>query len=198
VLRPLLDQMGVLLTGLGMLDMPTQITAVRKQLRLAASAGYLFGGLPGTDGAYVREDVTNDCMHASTTETIPAAAGEPSGAEVVHRPRTANVDDADLWCFGGLGTGKSVSNKASGKFLHASTTTSAQGHQLLCTADHADEFSITPTDPVNPPDDNFTFSGYFTLTNTPTALGAAFGADTTPAGKPRVHQDPGPSKLYFS
>jgi hypothetical protein len=203
VLRPMLEQMGALLTGLGVPQMPDQVTTARKQLRLAASAGYLFGGLPGTEGAYVREDVTNDCMHASTTETIPAGAPDPSGSEVVHRPRTENVDDTDLWCFGDLGTGKSVTNKASGKFLRAGTTTSNQGHKLLCTsaadnADHADEFSVTPTDPVNPPEDNFTFSGYFTLTSTRTALSAAFGTDTTPAGKPRVHQDPAPSKLYFS
>ncbi|WP_328457937.1 CotH kinase family protein [Amycolatopsis sp. NBC_00438] len=203
VLKPLLEQMGALLTGLGAPDMPAQVTAVRKQLRLAVSAGYLFGGLPGTEGAYVRDDVTNDCMHASTTETIPAAAPGPANSEVIHRPRPGNVDDTDLWCFGDLGPGKSVGNKASGKFLHASTTTSSQGHELLCTSeadntDHADEFAVTPADPVNPPDDNFTFSGYFTLTSSRTTLGAAFGADTTPGGRPRVHQDPAPSKLYFS
>jgi hypothetical protein len=108
-----------------------------------------------------------------------------------------------MWCFDNLGTGKSVTSKASGRLLHASTTASGQGHKLLCTsaaddADHADEFSVTAIDPVNTPDDDFTFSGYFTLTSIRTGLGAVFGVDTTPAGKPRVHQDPGPSKLYFS
>jgi hypothetical protein len=203
VLKPMLEQLGALLTGLGVPGMPAEITTVRKQLRLAASAGYLFGGLPGTEGAYVREDVTNDCMHASTSETIPAGAADPLGFEVVHRPRPGNVDDADLWCFGDLGAGQSVTGKASGRVLRASTVTSDQGHPLLCTSvadlgDDADEFSVTPIDPVNPPDDNFTFSGYFTLTNKRTGLGAAFGTDPTPAGKPRVHQDPAPSKLYFS
>ncbi len=200
VLRPLLDGMGTVLAGLGVPDVPTQLTAVRKQLRLATSAGYLFGGLPGTDGAYVRDDVTNECLHASGSESIPATATDPGGAEVVHRLRTANVDNTDLWCFAALGTGQSVGSKASGRPLHATTTTSGQGHELLCTraadnSGHAEEFSVTPIDPVG---DEFGFSGYFTLTSIRTGLGAAFGTDPTAAGKPRVHQDPSPSKLYFS
>ncbi|MGW4063981.1 CotH kinase family protein [Amycolatopsis sp. NPDC004747] len=199
VLKPLLDRMSTLLTGFGVPDVPTQLTVVRKQLRLAASAGYLCGGLPGADGAYVREDVTNDCLHASRSETVPAAA-EPGGGEVVHRPRPAGVDDTDLWCFAPLGGGQSVRSKASGASLHATTTTSDQGHQLLCTrasdnSGHAEEFTVTPIDPVG---DEFGFSGWFTLTSVRTGLGAAFGADPTAAGKPRVHQDPAPSKLYFS
>lgn len=202
VLKPLLEQMGAVLTGLGVPDVPSQITIARKQLRLAASAGYLCGGLPGADGAYVREDVTNECMHASSTETIPAGAPAPPNFEVVHRPRPANVDDADLWCFGDLGAGKSVSSRASGRFLHASTTVSSQGHKLLSTgeannADHAEEFSVTSIDLANAPGDNFTFSGYFTLTSIRTGSGVAFGPDPTPGGRPRVYQDV-PSKLYFT
>ncbi|MGW3961110.1 CotH kinase family protein [Amycolatopsis sp. NPDC005003] len=200
VLKPLLDGMATLLTGFGVPDVPTQLTAVRKQLRLAASAGYLRGGLPGAAGAYVRDDVTNDCLHASRSETVPAVAGEPGGGEVVHRLRPAAVDETDLWCFAPLGGGQSVSSKASGASLYATTTTSSQGHQLLCTrpgdnSGHAEEFSVTPVDPVG---DEFGFSGYFTLTSVRTGLGAAFGTDPTAAGKPRVHQDPAPSKLYFS
>ncbi|MGW3999870.1 CotH kinase family protein [Amycolatopsis sp. NPDC004772] len=200
VLQPQLDGMATLLTGLGVPDVPAQLTAVRKQLRLATSAGYLCGGLPGADGAYVREDVTNECLHASGSETIPATTAEPGGGEVVHRWRPANVDDTDLWCFAPLSGGQSIASKATGRFLHATTTTSSQGHQLLCTraadnAAHAEEFSVTPVDPVGDP---FTSSGYFTVTSVRTGLGAAFGTDPTAAGKPRVHQDPGPSKLYFS
>ncbi|MEV5713746.1 CotH kinase family protein [Amycolatopsis mediterranei] len=200
VLRPWLDGVGTLLAGLGVPDVPTQLTAVRKQLRLATSAGYLCGGLPGTAGAYVRDDVTNECLHASGSEVIPATAEEPGGGEVVHRLRPANVDDTDLWCFAPLGAGQSVGSKASGRPLHATTTTSSQGHPLLCTrvadnATHAEEFSVTPVDPVG---DAFAFSGWFTLTSIRTGLGAAFGTDPTAAGKPRVHQDPTPSKLYFS
>jgi len=198
VLKPLLDRMGTVLTGLGVPDVPTKLTTVRKQLRLATSAGYLCGGLPGTDGAYVREDVTNECLHASAGESLPAP--DAGSFEVVHRLRPANVDDADLWCFAPLGTGQSLNSKASGRVLHATTTTSAQGHELLCTraaddAEHAEEFTVAPLDP---PDDPFTYSGYFTLTSVRTGLGAAFGTDPTPGGKARVHQDPSPSKLYFS
>ncbi|WP_103336046.1 CotH kinase family protein [Amycolatopsis sp. CA-126428] len=200
VLKPLLDGMGTLLAGLGVPDPATQLTAVRKQLRLAASAGYLCGGLPGAEGAYVRDDVTNECLHASGSEAIPATAAEPGGGEVVHRLRPANIDDTDLWCFAPLGTGQSVGSKASGRVLHATTTTSSQGHELLCTraaddSGHADEFSVTAIDPVG---DEFAFSGYFTMTSVRTGLGAAFGTDLTAAGKPRVHQDPTPSTLYFS
>ncbi|MFJ7219208.1 CotH kinase family protein [Amycolatopsis sp. NPDC098790] len=195
VFKPLLDRMAALLTGLGVPDVPAQLTVVRKQLRLATSAGYLCGSLPGADGAFVREDVTGECMHASGTETI-----EPGSFEVVHRLRPAGVDEADLWCFDTLGTGKSVAVKASGRFLHASTTTSAQGHKLLCTraadnTDHAEEFAVTP---VDPPADPFAYSGYFTLTSVRTGAGAAFAADPAPSGRPRVVQDPAASKLYFS
>lgn len=203
VLRPFLDGLGTALTGLGVPGVPAQLTAVRKQLRLATSAGYLASGLPGDGGAYVRDDVANECMHASGSESIPATAADPGGAEVVHRLRPANVDDTDLWCFAPLGAGQSVGSKASGRPLQATTTTSGQGHELLCTraadnaadADHAGEFAVTPIDPVA---DEFAFSGYFTLTSVRTGLGAAFGTDPTAAGKPRVHQDPSPAKLYFS
>ncbi|MFJ9779613.1 CotH kinase family protein [Amycolatopsis sp. NPDC101161] len=195
VLKPLIDRMAAVLTGLGVPGVPAQVTIVRKQLRLAASAGYLCGGLPGADGAYVREDVTNECMHASGTETI-----EPGSFEVVHRLRPAAVDEADLWCFDTLGTGKSLATKGSGRFLHASTTTSPLGHRLLCTraadnTDHAEEFAVAP---VDPPDDPFAYSGYFTLTSVRTGAGAAFAADPAPSGRPRVVQDPAASKLYFS
>lgn len=200
VLKPMLDRMGALLTGLGVPDVAAQITTLRKQLRLAASAGYLCGGLPDTGGAYVREDTTNDCMHASDIETVPPGA---VNFEVVHRPRPDNVDDADLWCFAGLGSGQSVTSKASGRFLHASETTTSQGHKLLYTGaandtDHGDEFAVTPADGTNPPADAFTFSGYFTLTSVRTGLKATFGADATAGGNPRVYQDSGPSMLYFS
>jgi hypothetical protein len=189
VLKPLLDRMAAVLTGLGVPDLPAQLTIVRKQLRLATSAGYLCGGLPGAEGAYVREDVTNECMHASASETVA------DGFEVTHRLRPANVDNADLWCFAASDGGQSVRSKASGRFLHATATTSAQGHPLFATQAAEDAFSVVAVDPEN---DEFTYSGHFTLKNAGTGLSAAFGADPTPAGKPRVYQDPAPAQLYFS
>ncbi|MET7991987.1 CotH kinase family protein [Amycolatopsis sp. NPDC005232] len=198
-LTPLLERMGAVLTSLGVPDMPAQLITVRKQLRLATSAGYLCAGLPGPDGAYVREDTTNECLHAST-EPIPAAPGAPPNFEVVHRPRPADVEDADLWSFGPLGAGTSLAAKATGRLLHASATTTPLGHQLLytCAADnsnHADEFTLTPIDPVANPT---SFSGFFTLTGVRTGQGVTFGADPTPGGSPRVYQDPAPSRLYFT
>ncbi|MFI5615127.1 CotH kinase family protein [Amycolatopsis sp. NPDC051903] len=199
VLTPLLERMGTVLTSLGVPDVPAQLITVRKQLRLATSAGYLCAGLPGPGGAYVREDATNECLHAST-EPIPAAPGAPPNFEVVHRPRPGGVEDSDLWSFGTLGAGTSLTGKATGRSLHASATTSPQGHQLLYTcaannSDHADEFTVTTLDPVG---GDSSFSGYFTLTSVRTGQGSTFGADPTQDGKPRVYQDPAPSKLYFT
>ena len=52
--------------------------------------------------------------------------------------------------------------------------------------------------PVRPQDDDeFSFSGYFNLSSVRTNMGAAFGEDLTPAGRARIHQEPGGSKLYF-
>ncbi len=89
--------------------------------------------------------------------------------------------------------------------LHASNTQlTPQGHKFLYTCpasntDHAEEFSIFPVksqDPVDA-DDEFAFTGYFNLSSVQTNMGAAFGEDITPAGRARIHQEPGGSKLYF-
>ncbi|MEV8610876.1 hypothetical protein AB0383_23660 [Amycolatopsis sp. NPDC051373] len=78
--------------------------------------------------------------------------------------------------------------------------TTPLGHRLLytCAADnsnHADEFTLTPIDPVANPT---SFSGFFTLTSVRTGQGVTFGADPTPSGSQRVFQDPAPSRLYFT
>ncbi|HJQ47477.1 MAG TPA: CotH kinase family protein [Amycolatopsis sp.] len=200
VLKPLFDRLEAALTGLGVPDVAAQVATVWKQLRLAGSAGYLCAGLPNSGGAYIRDDATNDCMHASSTEAIPPGAPAPANFEIVHRPRPGVVDDSDLWIFDDLGSGKSLKSKAFGRSLHASATVSDLGHKLLYTCatnnnDHAEEFTVTA---VDPPDDNFTFSGYFTVTSIRTGLNANFGSDPTPGGNPRVDQDSSPSKLFFS
>ena len=76
---------------------------------------------------------------------------------------------------------------------------SSQGHKLLYTcaannAEHAEEFSVVPVDTT----DKFTFSGYFNMVSVRTGLSTKFGSDTTPSGKPRVYQDSGVFKLFFS
>jgi CotH kinase protein len=199
VLHPMIEKMEALLHGFGVPKVSAELGAVRKQLRLAGSAGYLCAGLPGAGGAYIRDDATNDCLHAGTTDTIPAGTPNPVNFEVVHRPRPAVVDDADLWCFGELGSGKAVTSKASGRFLHASSIASSQGNKLLYAGaanntDEADEFSVVPIDSP----DKFTFSGYFKLVSKRTGLSARFGSDATPSGKPRVHQASGDFKLFFT
>ena len=119
--------------------------------------------------------------------------------EIYHHPLLDNNDPSDLWRFSPLGNGKSAINQAFGRVLHASTTfTTQQGHKYLYTCptnntDHAEEFTITPVDTP----DSFTFSGYFQLASVRTRLGVAYGTETTPGGRPRIYQDPNPSKLYF-
>jgi hypothetical protein len=198
-LTPLIDRMEALLVGFGVPNVVSEVAVVRQQLRLAASAGYLCAGLPETRPIYVLKDDTSECLHASNTEGIPAGQASPVNFEIYHRPLLDNNDPSDLWRFSPLGNGKSATNQAYGRLLHASTTfTTQQGHKYLYTCPtnntgHAEEFTITPVDTP----DSFTFSGYFQLASVRTGLGAAYGTETTPGGRPRIYQDPNASKLYF-
>ncbi|WP_068277616.1 CotH kinase family protein [Aldersonia kunmingensis] len=199
VLRPLFEKAEALLDGFGVPNASAEIGAVRKQLRLATSAGFLIAGLPGAKGAYIRDDATNDCLHAGKSDTIPRDDPNPTNFEVTHRPRPPAVDDSDLWSFADLGTAKSVTSKAFGRVLHASSIVSSQGHKLLYTcppnnADHAEEFRVEPIDAR----DEFSHSGYFSLVSVRTGLRATFGTDPTPSGHPRVHQETGGTTLFFS
>ncbi|MCX5044961.1 CotH kinase family protein [Aldersonia sp. NBC_00410] len=199
VLRPMFEKAESLLNGFGVPNASAEIAAVRKQLRLAASAGFLIAGLPDGKGAYIRDDATNDVLHAGKSDTIPRDAPNPTNFEVTHRPRPPAPDDSDLWSFGDLDTGKSLTSKAFGRLLHAGSISSSQGHQLLYTcppnnAEHAEEFRVAPIDAR----DEFSHSGYFSLVSVRTGLGALFGTDPTPSGHPRVHQEGGGSKLFFS
>jgi CotH kinase protein len=197
-LQPMIDKIEKLLVGLGVPDVVSQIATVRQQLRLAESAGYLCAGLPATSAVHVLESETGECLHASNTEGLPAAMTNPPNFEVYHRPLPGNDDKADLWFVNDLGRGKSISSQAYGRVLHASNTfATGQGHKLLYTSpanntDHAEEFSIVPVD-----SDEFAFSGYFELTSIRTGLSATYGSDATPAGRPRIHQEPDGSKLYL-
>ncbi|MGV9713624.1 CotH kinase family protein [Gordonia sp. NPDC003424] len=200
VLIPMLEAMRTTLTGLGVPNLPVEVGIVRKQLRLAMSAGYLLAGLGATDGLYIRDDATNDCMHESS-QAIPPAAPVPTNFEVTHRPRPTTEEDSDLWNFPALGAEHSVVNKASGRILHASKNlNSGAGHKMLYAGggdntEHADEFRFDPVD-ADPP--NFSQSGYFDLVSVRTGLQARFGADATASGAPRVHQEAQGSKLFFS
>src|SRR5438045_2133178 len=118
----------------GMSIPTTQIATVRQQLRLAESAGYFCSGLPSTNAAYILKDDTSECLHASNAEVISAASPNPLRFEVIHRPLQDNDDNSDLWRFNDLGTGKSVTSHAYGRFLHASNTlVTGQGHKYLYT-----------------------------------------------------------------
>jgi hypothetical protein len=208
VLKPLIDQMQTLLTGFGVPNVAQEIDSVRQQLRLAESAGYLFTGLPDPSRpVYVLKHDTSHCLHASNTESIPPGAAAPVNFEVYHQELFDNNHPTDLWVLNDLGIGKSLTNQAFDRVLHASgTQVTPAGHKYLYTcapsnADHGDEFTIVPvpvavTDPANPPG-RFAFTGYFNLVNVRTNEMAKFGDDLTPEGRPRVHQELPGSSLYF-
>ena len=193
----MIDQMEKTLVKLGVPDVGRRITEVRRQLQLAASAGYLFGGVPAGSVVQVLTDA-GDCVHASNTESVPAGVPAPANFEVVLRPLSDLSDDSDLWTVGDLGAGRSLTSRAFGRVLHASTMTSSGGHKLLYTCaanntENAEEFAI---EPVRPPDGSeFAYTGYFNLVSARTGLKGAYGDDTTPSGRPRVYQDVAGSNL---
>jgi hypothetical protein len=198
VLKPMIDLMEELLVGFGVPNVAAEIDTVRQQLRLAESAGYLCAGMPSNRTVYILNRDTSACLHASNTETVPPNAPDPSNFEVYHLPLRDDDDEADLWSFSDLGVGKSVTNKAFGRVLHASRQVTDQGHEYLYTCasanvDHSEEFSILPVDSPDP----FTFTGHFKLASVRTHAQATYGLDITPGGRARVHQEPDGSSLYF-
>jgi hypothetical protein len=205
VLKPLIDKMEALLVDIGVSNAVSEIAVVRQQLRLAESAGYICAGLPDARAVYVIHQRTGECMHASNTESIPPGAAAPSNFEVYRLPFRDDNDASDLWVANTLGNGRSLTNQAFGRVLHASATeVTSQGHKFLYTCpasntDHAEEFSIVPGKSQDPVDanDEFALTGYCTLSSVRTQMGATFGEDITPGGRARIHQEPGGSKVYF-
>jgi hypothetical protein len=208
VLKPLIDQMQALVTGFGVPNAVQEIDTVRQQLRLAESAAYIFTGLPDpTEPVYILKHDTSDCLHASNTESIPPGEAAPVNFEVYHQQLFDNNHPTDLWVLNDLGIGKSFTNQAFNRNLHASATSvTPAGHKFLYTCapsngDHAEEFTIAPVpvpdiDPANPPG-RFAFTGYFNIVSVRTSEMAKFGNDLTPSGRPRVHQELPGSNLYF-
>jgi len=208
VLKPLLDQMQGLLTGFGVPNVVAEIDSFRQQLRLAESAAYIFTGLPEpSEPVYILKHDTSDCLHASNTESIPPGAPAPVNFEVYHQQLFDNNQPPDLWVLNDLGTGKSLTNLAFNRNLHASATqVTPAGHKLLYTCapsngDHGEEFTVVPVpvpvdDPANPPG-RYAFTGYFNLVSVRTTEMAKFGTDMTLGGRPRVHQELPGSNLYF-
>jgi hypothetical protein len=200
VLKPMIDQMQALLVGFGVQDAVSEIATVRQQVRLAESAGYLASGLPGpNDPVYVLKRDTSECLHASNTEGIPPETVPPVIFEVYHQPLYDNNDKADLWVFNDLGSGKSITNQAYNRVLHASDSlVTPLGNRYLYTCapdnrDHAEEFTIVPFDSPN----EFELTGYFRIQSVRTKLGATYGTDPTPGGRLRVHQENIGSRVYF-
>ena len=151
VLKPMIDQMQALLVGFGVPNAVAEIDSVRQQLRLAESAGYLCAGLPGAaKPVYILKHDTSACLHASNTESIPPGIPTPANFEVYHQPLRDNNDPTDLWCLNDLGTGKSLTNQAFSRVLHASGTqvtgrgTSTSTPVRRVNNEHAEEFTIEP------------------------------------------------------
>ena len=89
------------------------------------------------------------CTPATPSRFRPGNAA-PVNFEVYHQPLFDNNDPTDLWVFNDLGTGKSLTNQAYNRVLHASATqVTPPGHKYLYTCapsngDHAEEFTIAP------------------------------------------------------
>ncbi len=198
-LKPMIDQMQAMLVGFGVPDVVAQIAIVRQQLRLAESAAYLCAGVPDHRLVYILKDDSSECLHASNTEGVPAGVPNPQNFEVYHRPLADDNDKTDLWSVSDLGQGKSLTNQAYDRVLHASDTLmTAQGHKLLYTCapnnnGHAEEFSVIPDGTP----DSFAFTGYFKLASVRTKQFATYGPDPTPSGRPRAYQATDGSELYF-
>lgn len=198
VLRPMIDQMESVLAGFDVPNVGSEIATVRKQLRLAESAGYLCAGMPRDSPVYLVDRETDECLHASDTETVPPGHPDSENFEVYHFPLRDDDDQTDLWSFGDLGSGTSVTNAAFTRVLHASRQVTDQGHEFLYTCaptdvEHAEEFAIEPVDSP----DAFTFTGYAKLASVRTQKRATYGCDLTPGGRARVHQEAEGSDLYF-
>ena len=57
-------------------------------------------------------------------------ASAPVNFEVYHQPLKDDNDKTDLWALNDLGTGKSLTNQAYNRVLHASATRSRRGAQI--------------------------------------------------------------------
>lgn len=207
VLRPLLDRMQATVVGFGVPNVVAEIDTVRQQLRLAESAGYMFTGLPGPgDPVYILKHDSSESLHAGNTETIPPGAVPPVNFEVYHQPMKDDNDPADLWVFNDVGTGKTLTEQAHNRVLHASVTQlTPLGHKFLyanppTNFENSEQFTIVPVPvPLKPGEvaSRFAFTGYFNLVSVRTAEMAKYGNDLTPGGKGRVHQELPGSNLSF-
>lgn len=214
VIRPLLDRMQALVTGLGVPNAAAEIAVVRQQLRLAESAGFIAAGLPGPERpVHILKHDTGACLHAGNTESIPPGIAAPANFEVYHQPLRVG-DATDLWALTAagpgspaeVGTARTLTNPAYGRALHASGQSTPAGHKYLYTCapnnvQRAEEFRVSPvpvpvTNPANPPG-RFAYTGYFNLISERTGEMAKFGQDLTPRGRARVHQELPGSNLYF-
>jgi hypothetical protein len=144
VLKPLINQMEALLVGFGVPNAVSEIATVRRQLRLAESAGYLCAGLPSS-AVYILNEETNECLHASNTESVPPGAANPVNFEVYRLPLRDDNDTTDLWRLGDLGNGKSLTSEAFGRVLHSSNTLVTPKVTSFCTRVRR----TTPTMPRN-------------------------------------------------
>ena len=175
VLKPLIDQMQALLVGFGV---PNAGGGDRFSATTTAA-----GRIGRHTSLRVCPAPPTRCTSSSTTPVTACMPAIPSRFRRARRPQrtsrsttnrcSTTIDPTDLWVLNDLGTGKSLTNQAFNRVLHASgTQVTGQGHKFLYTCapsngDHAEEFTIVPvpvpvTDPANPPG-RFAYTGYFNL-----------------------------------
>lgn len=192
VLTPFINQMQSILSGLGLTNLTGDIDIVRHQLKLVKSGGFQIINETPSDSVFLLDKVGGNCIHASNTEFIGAPGGHQ---EVYHYAPT--ISKADRWYIlssGTLGRHK-FTNKAYGRFLHASGSLVTSGNNLniynfLYGPDpyNGNEFIIEPLN-YNPWD----VTGYFKLKSYRTSQYIILGTDLTLLLRTQVHQIPNQS-----
>ncbi len=210
VLKPLIDQMQSTIDGLRRAE-----RCGTRSIRSASNCGS--PSRPPTSSpacrnptnpVYILKHDTSDCLHASNTESIPPGAPAPANFEVYHQQLFDNNHPTDLWVLNDLGSGKSLTNQAFNRNLHASGT---RGH--TCGA-QAISIRARPVTAIMLRSSRS--RPYRCRSTTPPtrragsrspaiSTSSAFGPprwrssehDLTPGGRPRVHQELPGSNLYF-
>ena len=199
VWKPLINQMEALLVGFGVPNAVREIATVRQQLRLAEWLATCAQGCPAAERSMCSTRRRNEALHASNSEGVPPGTPAPVNFEVYHHALKDDNDKTDLWVFDDLGSGKSVTNHADPRVLHASKQLTGQGHKFLYTCapnntDHSEEFAIEPVDGA----ERVHLQRRVQAEELRMDERATYGDDLTPSRRGRVHQEPGGSNVYFT
>ncbi|MBK8074194.1 MAG: CotH kinase family protein [Kineosporiaceae bacterium] len=184
VILPYIARLETALAISGATGLAGELETVRDQVRLVRSGGLLLTAIPRDKALALVERGTQQCAHASQTETI----GQHQ--EVYHHALSSSR--SDRWFVRDLVTGHELVNEKFGTFLHASTQILTAGgnpnvYAFRFTPSDGNAFVLTPRDVESP----FKLSGYLTLRAAQSGLFVRYSTtDLTGAGNPQVHLAP--------